>query len=72
MPSHIFTGRPWQESIKSNTAAEVANKEYAAKNLPGQTLWLRQQDSRIHALPLEVHEPAAALVEFESIILGRS
>jgi tetratricopeptide (TPR) repeat protein len=50
MPSHIFSMLGmWHDVIKSNTAAEAASKEYAAKHLPGQTLWLHGQDFRIHA-----------------------
>jgi hypothetical protein len=50
MPSHIFTVLGlWHDVITSNRAAEAATKAYAAQNLPGQTLWLHQQDFRIHA-----------------------
>jgi hypothetical protein len=50
MPSHIFSMLGlWHDVITSNRAAEAASKEYAAMNLPGQTLWLHQQDFRIHA-----------------------
>jgi tetratricopeptide (TPR) repeat protein len=50
MPSHIFSMLGlWHDVITSNRAAEAATKAYAAKNLPGQTLWLHQQDFRIHA-----------------------
>jgi hypothetical protein len=50
MPSHIFSMLGlWHDVITSNTGAEAASKAYAAKHLPGQTLWLHGQDFRIHA-----------------------
>jgi hypothetical protein len=50
MPSHIFSMLGlWRDVITSNTAAEAASKAYAAKHLPGQTIWLHQQDFRLHA-----------------------
>jgi tetratricopeptide (TPR) repeat protein len=38
MPSHIYSmlGR-WEDSIRSNTAAVKASREYAARNFPGTT-----------------------------------
>src|SRR5207247_4937091 len=38
MPSHIYSilGR-WEDSIRSNTAAVKASRDYAAKNAPGTT-----------------------------------
>jgi hypothetical protein len=60
MPSHIFSmlGR-WDDVITSNTAAEAAAKAYAAKHLPGQTIWLHAQDFRIHA-HLQLAQDSAA------------
>ena len=50
MPSHIFSMLGlWPDVITSNAAAEAASKAYAAKHLPGQTIWLHGQDFRIHA-----------------------
>jgi hypothetical protein len=57
---HIFSMLGlWHEVITSNTAAEAATKAYAAKHLPGQTLWLHQQDFRIHA-QLQLAQDGAA------------
>jgi hypothetical protein len=50
MPSHIFSMLGlWQESIQGNLASTAAAKAYAAKHLPGQTLWLHMDDFRIYA-----------------------
>ena len=50
MPSHIFSMLGlWQESIQGNIASTAAAKAYAAKHLPGQTLWLHMDDFRIYA-----------------------
>jgi tetratricopeptide (TPR) repeat protein len=50
MPSHIFSMLGlWQESIQGNLASAAAAKAYAAKHLPGQTLWLHMDDFRIYA-----------------------
>lgn len=70
MPSHIFSMLGlWHDVIKSNTAAEAATKEYAAKNLPGQTLWLHQQDFRIHAhLQLAQDHEAKRIVDERNTI----
>jgi hypothetical protein len=65
MPSHIFTVLGlWQDVITSNTAAEAASKAYAVKHLPGQSLWLHQQDFRIHAhLQLAQDQEAKRIVD---------
>jgi hypothetical protein len=65
MPSHIFSMLGmWHDVIMSNTAAEVSSKAYAAKNLPGQTIWLHQQDFRIHAhLQLAQDQEAKRIVD---------
>jgi hypothetical protein len=70
MPSHIFTVLGlWHDVITSNMAAEAASKAYAAKNLPGQTLWLHQQDFRIHAhLQLAQDGAAKRIVDERNVI----
>ena len=50
MPSHIFSMLGlWQESIQANLASTASAKAYAAKHLPGQTLWLHMDDFQIYA-----------------------
>jgi hypothetical protein len=70
MPSHIFTVLGlWHDVIKSNTAAEASSKAYAAKHLPGQTLWLHAQDFRIHAhLQLAQDQEAKRIVDERNTI----
>jgi hypothetical protein len=70
MPSHIFSMLGlWHEVITSNTAAEAATKAYAAQHLPGQTLWLHQQDFRIHAhLQLAQDQEAKRIVDERNTI----
>jgi hypothetical protein len=65
MPSHIFSMLGlWSEVITSNAAAEASSKAYAAKHLPGQTIWLHQQDFRIHAhLQLAQDQEAKRIVD---------
>ena len=70
MPSHIFSilGM-WHDVITSNTATEASSKAYAAKNLPGQTLWLHAQDFRIHAhLQLAQDQEAKRIVDERNTI----
>jgi hypothetical protein len=70
MPSHIFTVLGlWSDVITSNAAAETSSKAYAAKHLPGQTLWLHQQDFRIHAhLQLAQDQEAKRIVDERNTI----
>jgi hypothetical protein len=70
MPSHIFTVLGlWHDVITSNTATEAASKAYAAKHLPGQTLWLHAQDFRIHAhLQLAQDQEAKRIVDERNTI----
>ena len=70
MPSHIFSMLGlWHDVITSNTAAEASSKAYAAKHLPGQTLWLHQQDFRIHAhLQLAQDQEAKRIVDERNTI----
>jgi hypothetical protein len=70
MPSHIFSMLGlWPDVITSNAAAEAASKAYAAKHLPGQTIWLHGQDFRIHAhLQLAQDQEAKRIVDERNAI----
>jgi hypothetical protein len=70
MPSHIFSMLGlWQESIQGNLASAAAAKAYAAKHLPGQTLWLHMDDFRIYAyLQGAEDQQAKRIVEERNVI----
>jgi hypothetical protein len=61
MPSHIFTRLGlWQESIKSNLAAEAAAKSHAA-----QARMLGAWDEQLHAMDYLMYAYAGLLIQID-------